>query len=112
MKRKDGKPGRRNVTAIIMAILALVAMIIIGGAGSFSHNEGTVLAKGLAQPLQSACVVRDNANKPVQNNNDPLARLLGTGGPCPANVFEFRARLLDAGAKIRTAFVDNRGFHN
>jgi hypothetical protein len=52
-------------------------------------------------PPPLACIIRDNASKATLNNNDPLAKL--TGDPCPANVFEFRARLLSAGAKIKTA---------
>lgn len=112
MKRKASDAEKRNVIAIIAGILGLVALILIGGAGEFSLNQRSALARGLAQSPQPACVVRDNANKPALNNNDPLAKLLTTGGGCPANVFEFRARLLAAGAKIRTAFVANRGFHN
>jgi hypothetical protein len=48
----------------------------------------------------------------LENNNDALVKLLLSGGPRPANAFELRARLLAGGAKIRTTFVANRGFHN
>jgi hypothetical protein len=46
------------------------------------------------------------------NNHDPLAKFLSATGPCPTNVFELRSRLTSGGAKLRPAFVANRGFHN
>lgn len=109
MKTKDGKRSRRGVAVMIVAILVLMVLTKI----CFAPREGSTLAKGLVQLSQPACVVRDTAGKAVLGNNDPLAKLLTTGvGPCPSNVFEFRARLLGVGAKIKTAFVANRGFHN
>lgn len=115
MKRKDDKHRRPSVMVIIVAVLGLMALTEMVSAVSFTHRDGSTLAKGLGglvQPPPPACIIRDNANKAVLNNNDPLARLLMTGVPCPTNVFEFRARLIGAGAKIKTAFVANRGFHN
>jgi len=109
MKIRDDKRSPLSVTLIIVAVLGVMALSEI----SFAHREGSTLAKGLVQPLQPACVVRDTAGKAALGNNDPLAKLLTPGGgPCPSNVFEFRARLLGAGAKIKTAFVANRGVHN
>lgn len=108
MKTKDGKRSRRSVAVMIVAVLGLMVLTKI----NFAPLEGSTLAKGLVQPPPPVCVVRDNANKAALNNNDPIAKLFTAGGPCPTNVFEFRARLLGAGAKIKTAFVANRGFHN
>ncbi|MFN0124230.1 MAG: hypothetical protein ACKV2V_27335 [Blastocatellia bacterium] len=62
-------------------------------------------------PAQPACVILDNAGKPARNLHDPLAKLL-SAKPCPANAFELRTRLQEAGAKIKTTLVANRGFHN
>ena len=60
----------------------------------------------------AACVIQDASGRPVQNNNDPLAKFLSAADACPKNVFEFRSRLTSAGAKLRPALVANGGFHN
>lgn len=111
MKRSNRKQIWQSVAVITVVVLGLMALTEIAGAARAHANENTA-GNGLVQPAPPACVIQDNANRPTLNNNDPLAKLLLSGGPCPVNVFEFRARLLGAGAKIKTAFVANRGFHN
>jgi hypothetical protein len=112
MKSENGKQTWQNVAVITVVVLSLMALTEIVWAASLTHINESKAGNGLAQPQPPACIIRDNANNATLNNNDPLAKLLLSGGPCPANVFEFRARLLGAGAKIKTAFVGNRGFHN
>jgi hypothetical protein len=111
MKRSNRKQTWQNLTVITVVVLGLMALTEIAWTARAHVNERTA-GHGLVQPPPPACIIRDNANRPTLNNNDPLAKLLSSGGPCPVNVFEFRARLLGAGAKIKTAFVSNRGFHN
>lgn len=111
MKRSNSKQTWQNRAVITVVVLALMALTETAWAAGPAHvNKST--AGNASAPPPPACIIRDTANQAVLNNNDPLAKLLMTGGPCPTNVFEFRARLLGAGAKIRTAFVANRGFHN
>ena len=111
MKRSNSKQTWQNRAVITVVVLALMALTETAWAAGPAHvNKST--AGNASAPPPPACIIRDTANQAVLNNNDPLAKLLMTGGPCPTNVFEFRARLLGAGAKIRTAFVGNRGFHN
>ena len=100
------KNHRRNVTAVVAVtcgLLALAAMPWRSAVGDLETNG----ASG-----QPACVIRDNAGKAVLNNNDALGKFLLSSGACPPDVFELRARLLAAGAKLKTTFVANRGFHN
>jgi len=111
MKRSNRKQIWQNVAVVTVVVLGLMALTEIAWTARAHANENTA-GNGLVQPAPPACVIQDNANRPTLNNNDPLAKLLLNGGPCPVNVFEFRARLLGAGAKIKTAFVGNRGFHN
>jgi hypothetical protein len=114
MKKVKSKQSRPNLAAITLVALSLMALTEVAlatrVADSKESTAGNELLLRNAPP--PACIIRDNANKAATNNNDPLAKLLLAGGPCPANVFEFRARLLGAEAKIKTAFVGNRGFHN
>lgn len=115
MRRKEGKYIRRTVTAIsvaLMGLMALTALTDIQFAKNLSHTGANLLAKGLVKSTQANCVLRDSANKPVLNNSDPLAKVLGSDLPCPSNVFELRSRLVTSGAKIKTTLVGNRGFHN
>jgi hypothetical protein len=112
MKRSNSKQTWQNVAVITLVVLGLMALTEVMSAASLTHHNKGMAGNGLVQPPPPACIILDNANKATLNNNDPLARLLLSGGPCPTNVFEFRARLLGAGAKIKTAFVANRGFHN
>jgi hypothetical protein len=107
MKRKN---GRQTLAVITLAVLSLMVLTEIVWAANRAHHSSAPTNASVPPP--ATCIIRDNANKATLNNNDPLAKLLLAGDPCPANVFEFRARLLKAGAKIRTAFVGNRGFHN
>lgn len=111
MRRIISKQNWNNLAAFTLVVLGLLAMADVAWAARLASTNRSTAGNTLA-PAPPACVIRDNANKPTLGNNDPLARLLLAGGPCPANVFEFRARLLSAGAKMRTAFVSNRGFHN
>lgn len=111
MKRSNRKQTWQNVAVITVVVLALMALTEPAWAAGLAHVNNST-AGNASVPPPPACIIRDTANKVVLNNNDPLAKLLMTGGPCPTNVFEFRARLLAAGAKIKTAFVGNRGFHN
>lgn len=111
MKRKISKQTSQNVAAITLVVLGLMTLTEGAWAARLAAAERSTAGNASA-PAPPACIIRDSANKPTLGNNDPLARLLLAGGPCPANVFEFRARLLGAGAKIKTAFVGNRGFHN
>ncbi|MCI0338081.1 MAG: hypothetical protein L0226_10920 [Acidobacteria bacterium] len=99
---KDSKNRRLKAAAIIAVISGMIALATM----PFDRVGGN------SSPSQPACVISDSAGKAVQNNNDPLAKLLLSGGACPPNVFDLRARLLASGAKIKTAFVANRGFHN
>lgn len=111
MKKFKSKQPWTNLAVITLVVLGLMALTEVAWAARFaSANRST--AGNASVPAPPACIIRDNANKATLSNNDPLAKLLLSGGPCPANVFEFRARLLGAGAKIKTAFVANRGFHN
>ncbi len=111
MKRSNRKQTWQNVAVITLAVLGLMALTETAWAAGLAHiNKST--AGNASAPPPPACIIRDTANQAVLNNNDPLAKLLMTGGSCPTNVFEFRARLLGAGAKIKTAFVGNRSFHN
>ena len=94
---------RASLTALPMILLALI---------SFARSDGNSNAEGILPPTAPACVIQDSKGRPVLSNNDPLAKLLLSGGVCPVNVFELRARILAGGAKIKTALVANRGFHN
>ncbi|HST23631.1 MAG TPA: hypothetical protein VLR90_21150 [Blastocatellia bacterium] len=94
---------RASGTALPIILLAFI---------SFARSDGSSNAGGILPPLAPACVIQDSKGRPVLNNSDALAKLLLSGGACPVNVFEFRARLLAGGAKIKTALVANRGFHN
>jgi hypothetical protein len=104
MKRKYLQHAMHiSLIAFSMILLALI---------SSARGDGDPEA-GLARPdPATACVIRDSKGRPALNNGDPLAKLLLAGGQCPVNVFELRARILAAGAKIKTALVANRGFHN
>jgi hypothetical protein len=112
MKRSNRNQTWQKVVVITLALSSLMALTEVVWAAGVAHHNKSAFGNASVQPPPSACIIRDNANQITLNNNDPLARLLLSGGPCPANVFEFRARLLGAGAKIKTAFVANRGFHN
>ena len=111
MKRSNRNQTWQKVVVIILVVLSPMALTEVVWAAGVAHHNKSALENASVQP-PPACIIRDNANKATLNNNDALARLLLSGGPCPTNVFEFRARLLGAGAKIKTAFVANRGFHN
>lgn len=65
----------------------------------------------LSSPGFGACPLVDSRGQAVLGNQDPVARVLATAETCPANVFEFRERLLKAGARIETTLVNNQGFH-
>jgi hypothetical protein len=56
----------------------------------------------------SACLTQD---APLQNNRDPLARLLQTSETCPEDILALRSRLESAGATLKTTLVANHGFH-
>ncbi|WP_394850163.1 hypothetical protein LZC95_22235 [Pendulispora brunnea] len=58
----------------------------------------------------AGCVTQGPANAAA--NHDAVAALLAASSECPSNVLEFRGRLEREPAKVATAFVDNRGFHN
>ncbi len=94
---------RASMTVLPMILLAFI---------SFASSDSSTKAEGVLPPLAPACVIQDSRGRPVLSNSDPLAKLLLSGGVCPVNVFELRARLLAGGAKIKTALVANRGFHN
>jgi len=112
------------IVVVVSGLMALATMPFAQADGnqsqkSFPPNSALAgLRYGVASNLHTvsstpaACVIRDSNGKPVLDNNDPLAKLLLASDPCPRNVFELRSRLLAAGAKIKTTFVDNRGFHN
>jgi hypothetical protein len=110
MKRSNKKTWQ-GVAAITVVVLGLMALTEVAWAARLASTNLST-AGNASVPAPPACIIRDNANKATLSNNDPLARLLLAGGPCPANAFEFRARLLSAGAQLKTAFVGNRGFHN
>jgi hypothetical protein len=55
-----------------------------------------------------ACLTPDS---PLQNNRDPLARLLQTSEACPEGILALRSRLETLGATIKTTLVANHGFH-
>jgi hypothetical protein len=112
VRRKEGKYGRRIVSAIIVALMGLMAQAGIRSGQSLSQPNGNLLANGSVRSAQVNCVLRDSANQPVLNSSDALAKVLVTDRPCPSNVFELRSRLLASGAKIKTTLVGNRGFHN
>ena len=59
-----------------------------------------------------ACQILNSQGMPISTNSDALARLLTSLETCPGDVFALRARLLAAGATLKTTLVDNRGFHN
>jgi hypothetical protein len=106
MNSKGRKFLRRKVSLVVIAS-ASVMLILTSFARSNNSN-----AEGVPSGRAAACVIKDSKRKPVLNNGDSLAKLLLASGQCPTNVFEFRSRLLAAGAKIKTALVANRGFHN
>jgi hypothetical protein len=89
--KRDDKNYWRSMISVIVVVFGL--MVRVGSA-------------------TAACVIQDSSEKPVQNNNDPLAQFLSAADACPQNVFEFRSRLTSAGAKLRPALVANGGFHN
>ena len=101
-----GKSLSRNVAGVVVVICGLLPLAPM----PWDSAAGNLETPGSsAEPL---CVIRDNAGKAVLNNSDALGKLLLSSGACPPNVFELRARLLAAGATIKTTFVANRGFHN
>jgi hypothetical protein len=83
---------RRSVSIAVVLLAGLVAFTGRAGAACF--------------PMKSPGRVA------VRDNQDPLARFLAASDTCPTNVFEFRTRLVKAGAKLNTSLVGNRGFHN
>jgi len=102
---RESQHCRLKLLAVAAVILGLKLMLTLlpGGAAAAGSSPHTA-----AEP----CVIRDTAGVPVQDNGDALAKLLLAGGPCPADVFEFRSRLAASGATIRTTLVANRGFHD
>ncbi len=94
----------RHTIRVSLTALPIILLSFISFARSDSDSNAELRAP--------ACVIQDSKGRPVLSNSDPLAKLLLAGGVCPVNVFELRARLLAAGAKIKTALVANRGFHN
>lgn len=105
--RRNRKNHRHWLSAVLIAVavLAWSARVTLP---SVAGNSATTVATGLTQ---AACVIRANDGQPAANN-DPLARFLMASAACPTNVFEFRAQLAAAGAKLRPTLVANRGFHN
>src|SRR4051794_33386754 len=72
-----------------------------------------VLAGGLVGQAGAACFAMKSPGRlAVRDNQDPLARFLAASDVCPPNVFDFRTRLIKAGAQLNTSLVGNRGFHN
>ncbi|WP_394829395.1 hypothetical protein [Pendulispora albinea] len=86
----------RNIGAVLVALVALV------GACMRTPEE----------PPAQASEQRIAGCAPAPGNRDAVAALLAASPACPGNVLEFRARLEREPAKVATAFVDNRGFHN
>jgi hypothetical protein len=66
----------------------------------------------LAGGASGACIPLNNERQPVQDNRDPLARLLASSDTCPVDVFGLRSLILKAGGKIDTSLIDNEGFNN
>ena len=89
--KKDDKNDARSIIPVIIVVFGL--MVQVGSA-------------------TAACVIQDFSGRTVQNNHNPLAKLLSASDACPKNVFEFHSRLTSAGAKLRPAVVVNGGFHN
>jgi hypothetical protein len=81
-----------------------------------SLNSLLVLSAGVGvftSPVSAACFALKSPERvAVRGNQDPIARFLATADKCPADVFEFRAGLIKAGARLKTSLVGNRGFHN
>ena len=96
---------RRIFIAFLVMAFALLATARMTFPIVGEHPGETVSAA----PVQPACIIR---GKPATDNNDPLARFLRAQKPCPFNVFDFRAQLTAAGAKLKPTLVANRGFHN
>lgn len=65
-----------------------------------------------AGPARASCVPVNTQGQQVTTNRDPVAMVLAASATCPADVFEFRGRILNAGGHIETALVNNQGFHN
>ncbi|HYV04548.1 MAG TPA: hypothetical protein VFB82_08185, partial [Blastocatellia bacterium] len=105
---KRHRSHRKNVTTVVILVFGLLALATM----PWGQASGSLEATGNSSPTQQACVIRDNAGKAVLTNNDALGKFLLSSKTCPPDVFELRARLLAAGAKLRTTFVANRGFHN
>jgi hypothetical protein len=91
-KKSIRNAARARAAALIRAV-ALVATVTTG------------VARG-------ACVPVNTQGQPVKSNRDAVAMVLAASAACPVNVFDFRARILDAGGRIETALVNNQGFHH
>jgi hypothetical protein len=66
----------------------------------------------LASGASGACIPLNNERQLVQDNRDPLARLLASSDTCPVDVLGLRSLILKAGGKIDTSLIDNEGFNN
>jgi hypothetical protein len=61
---------------------------------------------------KAECLVVDSSGRPVPAQADALYAILSTSESCPADVFELKAAISQAGLKTRPYLVSNRGFHN
>jgi hypothetical protein len=69
-------------------------------------------ASGALAPGAGACTPAQPEGAPASHNDDALSRLLAANEACPPDVFALRAALIAGGARLSTAFVNNRGFHS
>ncbi|WP_225316693.1 hypothetical protein [Legionella longbeachae] len=65
-----------------------------------------------SQDVFSTCSVFDSSGKPAERTDDALGLILFSEPQCPRDVFALRQFLKNAGLKIETTMVANRGFHN
>lgn len=66
---------------------------------------------GVALALGAHAAAAGCLPEAATGNQDRLATLLRAEAPCPPDALALRARLVEAGAVLRTTMVANRGFH-